>query len=123
MCPLDYPAPCFLPHIPFEFLCLFSPRPDMEGKAEFFSELDDIITNISCIETEVLLPPLCGRGSCDYDLLDRWSSKSHVMAIRSLNDDAEGDSLGVREHAAFGTTLGSVDGAWPRFFFPRAELW
>jgi len=94
----------------------------MKSESELLAQCPDFITVIARIKTKMLLaiPGWC--RSLNHDLLDRWSSKSHVMAIRSLNDDAEGDSLGVREHAALRTTLGPVDGAWPRFFPPSGAL-
>ena len=115
---LNHPTARFLAHISLQFLRLFSPRPDMEGEAELLCEGDDLVAHISGIQAKILFSACRWTWPPNGDRFDGCARQLHIMAVGTVNDDAKWNPFRVSEHAALGTTLGSVDGTWP-CFFPR----
>lgn len=116
------PASCFLLCIFFEFLCFFSTWSDVQGEAEFSSKFLHFIANIRCVEAKTLFSLCCRFRPVNNNAFNSWTCKFHIMTIGTINSDGKRRSSCVREYAALGTTLCSVDGTWPCFFSRQEEL-
>ena len=119
----NYPTACFLPYAFFEFFSFLSSRSDMQRKPKFLSDFFYFITNISCIEAEVLLFLLCWFRPLDLNFLDSISGKLHIMTISALSNYAKRNTSSISDDASFCASFCPVCRIGPCFFSHREVIW
>src|SRR5512135_2663210 len=95
----------------------------MGGKAELPQEVADLVVVIGLVQTHPLRVLLGRLGTLDDDTFQGRAAQFHIMAIGSLNRQANWDSMSLREQAAFHPALAPVSGIGAGFFPRPTALW
>ena len=119
MTALDYPAMCAIVRGLLDRACFLAPAPDVRREAELGGEVAHLAVVVTLVEAEPLRCPARHLGTGDDDTFEGLTRQLEVVAVRSGDDDGEGDALGLCQQAALGAALGPVGRVWTRFFPPR----
>ena len=117
------PASCFFSRISLDFFSFLSTWSHVECETKFFGKFLNFITNISSIKTKILFFLFSWFWFLSLNIFNCRSSKFDIMSIRTFHFNGKRNSSRICEYAALRTTLCSVDGTWPCFFFRQVELW
>src|SRR5438270_3583353 len=105
MAPFHHPPPRFESGLPFDGVGLFSSWANMSGKTEFAQDVAHLLVVVPFVQTHPLRLLLAWLRTLDHDAFDRRSHQFHIVAIGSLNREADGDAMPLGEQAAFHPTL------------------
>src|SRR5258707_242448 len=118
-----HPTPRFDAGVTFQFLRLFASAMNVGGKAELFHQVADLVIVITFVHAHSLRCCGCWLGSVDRDTLQGLFNHLHVVAVGSLDGQADRDPVGVDQLAALDTALGPIGGIFACLFPPRAAPW
>src|SRR6266487_1579092 len=123
MRPFHHPAACFEPRLPLDRPGFFPTWANVGRKAKFAQDVTHLLVVVALVETHPLRLLLGRLRTLDYDALDGRSHQLHIMAIRSLNRQANRHPMPFGKQAPFHPTLAAI-GRIGAGFFPRPTgLW
>jgi len=122
MRPFHHASACFEPRLPLDRLGFFPAWANVSRKAEFAQDVTHLLVVVAVVETHPLRLRLGRLRTLDDDALDGRVDQLHVMTVRSLNRQADWDSMPLREQAAFHAALAAVGGIGAGFSPPRGAL-
>src|SRR5258706_7635374 len=97
MTPFHHPAPGLEASFSLDRLGFFSSWTNMGRKAELTQDVAYLVVVIALVQAHSLRLLLCRLWTLDHDALDRRSHQFHIVAIGSLNAQADGDPMSLRE--------------------------
>jgi hypothetical protein len=118
-----HPTARFEPGLLFDGSGLFSSWAYMGGKAECVQDVAHLLVVIPFVQTHPLRVLFGWLWTLDDDAFDGRPHQFHIVAIGSLNREADGHPMPFREHAAFDATLASISGIGAGFFPRPTGLW
>src|SRR5438067_125147 len=110
MCPFHDPTPCLETSLLFDGFGLLSAWADMGGKAEFVQDIAHLVVVVAFVQAHPLRVLLAWLGTLDDDAFDGRSHQFHIVAIGSLNRQADWKAMPLGEQAAFHPALAAVGG-------------
>ncbi len=123
MCPFHHPAARFEPGFLFDRPGLFPTSANMGGKAEVVKNVAHFLVVVALRQAHSLRFCLCRFGPVYYDPRESRASQFHIMAIGSLNGEANWHPMPFRQQTAFHSPLAPIGGIGTRFFPRPMELW
>src|SRR5690349_8361521 len=106
-----------------DLLGFFAAGADMRRVAELNDQVADFIEVIALVEAQVLTPVRPHPWPLDGEAVQRRFDQAHVVAVGTVDCEAEGHAAPFTQEAAFYAAFGSVGGIGSRFFPRRAEPW
>jgi len=119
---LDNPAPCFIASVPLDFLCLFSTRTKMHRIAKLLCDICNLISDISCIQAEMLFVVLGGLRKFNHDAFNCLSCQFDIVPVCSSNCNADRYSIGFSQKTSFSPFFALSVGLAPVASPPRGDF-
>ena len=120
---LHHPASRLEASALLDLLGFFAASADMRRVAELNDQLADFIEVIPLVEAQVLTPVSPNPWPLDGQARQRRFDQSHVVAVGTVDYQAEGNAAPVTQQAAFYAAFGAVGGIGSGFFPRRAAPW
>jgi hypothetical protein len=119
---LHHPSSRLPPGIVFHTLRFFPSCPNMGDEVKLPEQPTHFIEVVSLVEAHTLWFLLGRPRSFDGDTFDRLFRHLEIVTVRSIDGNADWDTVPFREHAPFGSLFGAVSGIRPSFFPLPAAL-
>lgn len=119
---LHHPPSRLPPRILFHTLCLFSPRSNRGNEVKSPEQHTHFIKVVSFIEAHALPFLLCRLRSFDRNTYDGFFRHLEIIPVRSVDGNADRDTLSFSEQAPFCPLFCAVSGIRPSFFPLQAAL-
>ena len=113
---LHHPPSRLPPRILFPTLCLFSPRSNRGNEVKSPEQPTHFLKVVSFIEAHALPFLLCRLRSFDRNAFDGLFRHPEIIPVRSVDGNANRDTLSFREQAPFCPLFWAVSGIRPSFF-------
>src|SRR6266568_1344922 len=111
-----HPPPCLETSLPLDRLSLFPAWTNVGRKAEFAQDGTHLLVVIPFVQTHPLRMLFAWLRTVNDDAFDSRSHQLHIVALSSLNDEADRDAVPLGEQAAFHPALASVGRIGAGFF-------
>jgi hypothetical protein len=115
------PATSPEPGRPLDRSGLLAARTNVRGQAELDCESTNLVVVVTLVEAPPLRSALRWPRPIDENALDRVARHLEVVAVGPVHGDADRNAVRFGQHAALGTTLGSVGWIGAGFFPLREE--
>lgn len=119
---LDDPATSPEAGSPLDRFGFLAARTNVCGQAELDREGTYLVVVVALVEAPSLRSALGWLRPIDQNSLDRVARHLEVVAVGAVDGNADRNPVGLGQHAALGTTLGSVGWIGSGFFPRREEL-
>jgi len=123
MRPLYHPAASLESSLMFNRLCFFATRTNMSRIAKLFGQVSYLTRIITFIKAHTLFFPLRRLRSFYRNTFYRRPGHFAIMAIRTINRQANRHPRTFRQQTPFNAFFGPVRRVWAGFFPHRAGLW
>ena len=119
----DHPTSCFETGLPFNGLSFFSAGFDVRRIAKLFDQITHRVIIIPFIQTHPLPLSLVGLGTLYRNTFQCGFNQLAIMAIRSLNGQANRYPMSFRQQTSFHALFGPIRRVWAGFSPHLTGFW
>src|ERR1035438_162663 len=121
--PFDNPPASLEAGLMLDGLRFLSTGSDMCCVAELIRQFSGFVVIVPLVQAHSLRSLPRRLGTFDRDAFQGRLHHLEVIAVGSLNGQADGHAVRLRQQAALDTVLGTIGGVWPAFFPRPAGPW